>query len=127
MSTVITTALVGGVAAGGLTGVAAAADVVSNDKAGLYAAIATAIGSAIGGIVAIYTARRNVPESSVRYVDPPTSNELPRALSELLEDALNDARRARDETQELREQLASCKMSERTWERRARDLGWRES
>lgn len=80
---------------------------------GAISALAVAV---VTGLFAVIKARA---DQSVRYLDPPTSHELPRALSDLLEEALADARKARDET------TRAVRRAE-LWESRARKLGWRE-
>lgn len=106
--------VIAGTAAGG---VVLASTHTTGERAAMFAAGATVIGSLVGAAVAIVTSRRNTPPA--RFVDEPTSNELPRALSDLLEDALNDARQARDEA------TRAVRRAE-LWEGRARKLGWGE-
>lgn len=98
--------------------VAAETDATGNAQAAMYAAVSAVLVSLIGGAVAIYTSgRKSAPDTSVRYVDPPTSNELPRELSGLLADALEEARQARDA-------LERAERARDLWEGRARRLGW---
>jgi 1-acyl-sn-glycerol-3-phosphate acyltransferase len=67
----------------------------SGDLAALYAGLSAVAVALIGAFVAL---RKLPPEPPVvRYVDPPTSNALPQALSELYEDAVQEKERLRIE------------------------------
>jgi hypothetical protein len=84
----------------------------TGDRAALYGAVALVLTSLIGGGFAYLTSRSKADPPSVRYLDPPTSNALPQALSELWELAIE-------------ERLAAEHMAE-IWKQRAVDAGWQE-
>lgn len=82
------------------------------DRSALYASLSAVAVSLVGGAVAVITSSRSKTDTAVRYVDPPTSNNLPNALADLYEETVKEKHDA------LR--IAAL------WESRARDLGWRD-
>lgn len=90
----------------------AADTAAAGGDSGLYPAVAAVVVALIGGAVAIVTSRRREDSPSVRYVDPPSSNALPAAMSELAVD--------------LFEENKTLRIERDLWRRRAVQAGWDE-
>lgn len=117
-------ALIGApLAAGGV--IVATADATSTTDRGILYTVAGSVAvSIIGGLVAIIVSRKP-PEQHVRYLDPPSSQALPQALSELYEDALERTVIAEQEAIAARAQADARGAERDLWRERALTAGWK--
>jgi hypothetical protein len=89
----------------------------SGDRDALYLAVSGVLVALITSGFALLRDRKPEPPAA-RYIDPPSSNELPRNLSELLvdESRRNDAKD---------EEIVRLRAEVDLWQARAYESGWR--
>jgi hypothetical protein len=87
------------------------------DRGALYLAISGVLVALITSGFAVFRDRKPEPPAA-RYIDPPSSNELPRQTSDLLADEMARVRELRAESDRLRTEVD-------LWQERAYSAGWR--
>jgi hypothetical protein len=115
---VAATAALGALILGAGTFVAVEAPAAAGgDRDALYLAASGVLVALITGGFALLKDRKADPPQA-RYIDPPSSNELPRNLSELLANEMGDNKDAQSEINRLRAEVD-------LWQERAYSAGWR--